>query len=295
MGSRRTLILIAAVAVGALAAFAIFNYVGGIEDRANEDARRVRVVKITDTIPQGLTGQEALDRGLLDLDAAIAQEFFPPNAILDVNTILTSVAVSDLAQNSVLVEGMFVQAQNTQITNARRIATGNVAITISVDDVRGVAGLIVPGDYVNMMAIPSSSICAGEPTAGEGAPEAPGGTVNPADLVVFCNPARMVYQGVRVLFVDRSPIPLPGEQVVNDDPNNPAAAANTGLLTLSVPPDAARVIASVGNDQWYLTLLPTDYDPAALPAFDPLTPTLPGEDPAVLTPYGPDGFQDDTP
>ena len=41
MSSRRTLILIAAIAVGALAAFAIFNYVGGIEDRASQDVERV--------------------------------------------------------------------------------------------------------------------------------------------------------------------------------------------------------------------------------------------------------------
>ena len=56
MSSRRTLILIAAIAVGALAAFAIFNYVGGIEDRANEDVQRVSVIRITQDIPQGLTG-----------------------------------------------------------------------------------------------------------------------------------------------------------------------------------------------------------------------------------------------
>ena len=46
MSSRRTLILIAAIVVGALAAFAIFNYVGGLEDKAYENAQRVPVIRV---------------------------------------------------------------------------------------------------------------------------------------------------------------------------------------------------------------------------------------------------------
>ena len=83
MSSRRTLILIAAIAIGALAAFAIFNYVGGIEDRANENARRVEVIRVARDIPRGLTGREAIDQGYLELDAEIAAEFLPATAVQD--------------------------------------------------------------------------------------------------------------------------------------------------------------------------------------------------------------------
>lgn len=277
------MILIAAIAVGALAAFAIFNYVGGIEDRANDNARRVPVIRIAQDIPRGLTGTEARDQGYLDLDAEIAAEFLPATAVTDVETILTKVAVADLATGQVLVENMFVDPINAQVTAARRIQTGHVAITISVDNIRGVAGLIVPGDFVNMMATPGENQCGAATAEGE-TPE--GETLGETQLL--CQPARMVYQGVQVLFVDRSPIPLPGEQTAAD---GTATAAPSGTLTLSVPPQAAQVVASVTSGQWYLTLLPTDYVPTALPAFDPLAPLLPGEDPAQLTPYGPEGFQ----
>jgi pilus assembly protein CpaB len=286
LNSRRTLILIAAIAVGALAAFAIFNYVGGIEDRANENARRVPVIRIAQDIPRGLTAQEARDQGYLDLGAEIAAEFLPATAVTDIETITTKVAVADLATGQVLVENMFVDPINAQVTASRRIETGNVAVSVSVDNIRGVAGLIVPGDYVNMMAIPSGSSCEAGTEADAAAAEAPAAT--PTDPAVFCSPARMVYQGVQVLFVDRSPVPLPGEQTAAD---GAAAPANNGLLTLSVPPAAAQVIASVGSDQWYLTLLPVDYTPAPVPAFNASAPTLPGEDAARLTPYGPGGFQ----
>lgn len=296
MSSRRTLILIAAIVVGAMAAFAIFNYVGGIEDRANEDVERVTVIRVKQDIPQGLTGQEAFDQGYLDMDAAIAQEFFPPTAVTDVETILSKVASANIAANQVLVENMFVDPLNSQITNARRIQTDRVAITITVDDVRGVAGLIVPGDLVNMMAVPSSDACATETGAAPEGGEAPATAPTSGGGAVFCTPAQMVYQGVQVLFVDRSPIPLPGEQTAaGTDGTGATEVTNTGLLTLSVPPAAAQIIASVGPDQWYLTLVPPDYTPAALPPLDPAVELLPGQDPSQLTPCGPDGCTADAP
>ena len=57
MSSRRTLILIAAVLVGAVAAYALWTYVGGIEDEANDNAKRVQIFKIVQDIPKGPTGK----------------------------------------------------------------------------------------------------------------------------------------------------------------------------------------------------------------------------------------------
>ena len=295
MSSRRTVILIAAIVIGALAAYAVVTYVGGVEDRANDNARRVPVVRVSgDGIPRGLTGQEAMDQGLLE-ETEIASEFFPPTAIEpeELEVIRAKAAVSDLAPGQVLVEDMFVDPINSQITAARRIQTDNVAITISVDNVRGVAGLIVPGDFVNIL-VTQDNDCetqSNDPNlpAPEGA-EAPG-----AQPAVLCRTARYLYQQVQVLFVDASPIQLPGEAATATaaDGTTPAVG-NTGLLTLQVPPEAAQVIASAPADGFYLTLLPEDYIPKPLIALDPLIALLPGEDGALLTPYGPEGFPEDS-
>ena len=67
MSSRRTLILIAAVLVGAIAAYALFTYVGGIEDEANDNAERVKIFKIVQDIPKGTFGDEAFAQGLIEL------------------------------------------------------------------------------------------------------------------------------------------------------------------------------------------------------------------------------------
>ena len=63
MSSRRTLILIASIAIGAVAAFALFNYVSGIEDDAYSNAERVDVYVVRQTIPKGYPGEQARAQG----------------------------------------------------------------------------------------------------------------------------------------------------------------------------------------------------------------------------------------
>ena len=286
MSSRRTLILIAAIVIGALAAYAVVTYVGGIEDRANDNARRVPVIRIAGDIPRGMRGAEAEEAGLFER-AEIAAEFVPDNYIQPdaVETVLSKAAVSDLATGQVLVDNMFVNPADATITAARRIAEGNVAITISVDDVRGVAGLIVPGDFVNLMVAQDNGGCGGtEQQAG-----APPGTTG-----ILCRTARMLYQEAQVLFIDTNPVQQPGEAQVTTEEGEVAEAVNTGLITLQVPPAAAQLIASVPPDGFYLSLLPPTYTPTPIPQIDPNITTLPGEDGGQLTPYGPNGLEDDS-
>lgn len=287
------MILIAAIVIGALAAYAVVVYVGGVEDRANENAQRIPILRVAGEIPRGTRGQEAIDAGLIET-AEIAEEFVPPTAIrpTEQDVILRKAAVSDLAEGQVLVENMFVDPVNSQITAARRLTAGNVAITISVDDVRGVAGLIVPGDLVNIMVTQDDGCGDGAAPEGEAADPA----VDPDVTAIACRSARYLYQAASVLFVDNNPVLQPGEasQVAAD--SSVAAPINTGLITLQVPPLAAQFIASVPQEGFYLTLLPEQYTPGPIPPLDPLIALLPGEDAAQLTPCGPTGCDfDNTP
>lgn len=287
------MILIAAIVIGALAAYAVVTYVGGIEDRANDNARRVPVVRVAELIPRGTRGQEAIDGDLLER-AEIAEEFNPPTAISpdELDVIARKAAVSDLAPGQVLVEDMFVDPVNSQITAARRLSPGNVAVTISVDDVRGVAGLIVPGDFINLMVVTESSgLCGGGDLPEDAQAADPAVTDSGLQITtILCRQARYLFQEVQVLFVDDDPVQLPGETATQTaEEAAEEQVANTGLITVQVPPLAAQFIASVPQDGFYLTLLPEDYTPGALPPLDPLLGLLPGEDPAQLTPCGPNG------
>lgn len=272
MSSRRTLILVAAIAIGVVAAFFLFNYVNGVEDRANENAERVSVYMLRSQVPRGTFGEEAEAQELV-VAAEIPRQFLPASAIKDLDAIKGKVAVSDLPANSVLVDGQFVDPTIANTGFSQRLETSGadrVAITISVDQTRGVAGLVVPGDIVDMIVITKRV-----GPEWESLPEETRGE------------AHLLYQNLEVLAVGQSAAPDVGSTSAETASAEEQAAAqqNSGLITLSVPREAAMRIALVANqapDAMYLTLAPKGNTPVPLPP-------LPNEelfDTPGLTPYG---------
>jgi pilus assembly protein CpaB len=280
------MILIAAVVVGAISAFLVFNYVNSADSRARAGAREVDILKVQSDIQKGLSGREAVQQGKI-VHTKIPAEFKPQTAITDESIIADKVAVANYTTGQILVDGMFADPIDNQITFANRVpsdcgaidpATNKpqqcVAVTISVDQVHGVAGVIVPGDLVNVLLVPQSG------QSGSG----------------ITNPARVLYQAVKVLFVDKTAVAQPGETTqTGTSAATPSgqtqSSVNTGLITLEVPAQAAQMIASVSPSELYLTLLPPNYTPEPLPQINPNPSVLPGEDASQLTPYGPTGIQ----
>jgi pilus assembly protein CpaB len=276
VSSRRTMILIAAIAVGLLAAFLVFNYVQGADDRANQDAQRVDVFVIEGDIARGLSGTQAFEQGLI-VEDQIPQEFLPPTAITDPADIDGQVALNNLAPNQVLVNGMFVDPADAQVGFSELLDEGRVAVTVSLDQVRGVAGLLVPGDRVNMLVTQADADGAASPLASN---------------------ARYLFQDVEVLAVGTEAAAQPGENITETaegEETEPVEeeTGDTGLITFSVPPEAAQLIASVPVGSLYLNLVPEDYEPQPLSELDIEAllqdNALPGEQGDELTPYGPDG------
>lgn len=240
MSSRRTIIVLVAAALAAVAALTTFSWLRGVEARAYEGAELVRVFVVQGEIPEGTSGEVALANNLIQ-ESNIPRNFRPDTAMTDLSSIGGLIAARRLAANTVVLEGMFVAPQQAQGAFAKSIKKGSVAVTVSVDQVRGVAGLFVPGDKVNIMVSDGASL-------------------------------RLLYQNVLVLAVGRTTAPGadPGQE-----------QSSTGLITFSVPQDAAAKIAFAATQQGglYLTLVPPDAAPVELPPvnagnlFDgPLTP-----------------------
>ena len=140
-------------------------------------------------------------------------------------------ALNDLSAGQVVVDGMFVEPRAATVSFAQRIPAGQVAITISVDQMHGVANLVVPGDQVNILA-----------TAADG--------------------ERYLFQNVNVLAIGSTPAPQPGETAATT-----TASTGGGLLTFAVPPLAAAKLAIAGGI--YLTLVPPGNQPIAVPPVNP--------------------------
>jgi pilus assembly protein CpaB len=281
------MILIAAIAVGCLAAFVVMNYVSGIEDRANEDAERVPVLVVRADIPQGTPGEQAVEQGWV-VEDEIAQEFLPATRILDFDQISGKVALNNLAANQVLVDGMFVDPTTNSIGVGQRLEENHVAYTISVDSESGVAGLLVPGDLVDIF------YTSGDEASGDS------GETTESSEDVFGEDARLLYHQVRIMAIGTQTAPQPGDEAPlaeGGEEGEEAAPVTSNLLTLDLPIDAAQLMASIPSGSLSLALTGPDYVAQPIPRIDvEEVSDLPGETDArtrfgTLTPYGPDGPQ----
>ncbi len=239
------MILVASTVAGVIAAVAVWAYLGGVQQRANDDARLVKVFVLKEAVARGTTGDQAIDRGLID-EESISEKLRPKAALADVSVIRGKVAAANLVAGQILGDGFFVEPRAVTTSFAQRIPSGQVAISIQVDSVRGVANLIAPGDRVNLL-VPS--------------PEG----------------MRTLFQNVDVIAVGQTPAPGPGE-------TPPPAGAGSGLITFSVPPLAAERIAQAASTVGaglYLALVAPDNQPVPLPPISPGT-LFQG----TLSPYG---------
>jgi pilus assembly protein CpaB len=231
VGSKRTIILVVALVVGALAGYLLYNYVNGVEDRAYQNADRVGVFVVKQPIPANMTGQEALNKRLI-VQAQIPREFRPATALVDSSTINAKLAKTDLAVGQVVVDNMFVDKVDATSTWRDRLGT-NVAITVQLDQVKGMAGILQAGDEVTLLVELD-------------------GAENPA------NPAparsvRFLYSNVQVMAINGQ-----GASVAGAPGGDPVAVG--GPITFRVPLKAAEKIALAGT-KMYIALEPVDFVP----------------------------------
>lgn len=230
--------------MAAIAAFANYAYLSSVQDRAYKGAERLKVFVIAKDIPKGTGGEQAVQEEFIKADE-MPREFRPATAITAVASILPNIAITNLSVGQVVVEGMFVNPVEVPgITFSERIPAGHVAITVQVDQVRGVAGLLVPGDKVNI-------------------------------LVKDGGLERYLFQNVPIIAIGTTAAPQAGDVA-------PALNPGSGLITFSVTPEAAAKIALAASSDLYLTLVPKDHqerpvDPASPENLftGPLVPTLP--------------------
>ncbi len=273
MSSRRTLILVGAIVIGVIAALLIYNYVQGIDDRANNNAKLVDVYVAKSDILRGTAGEQAASSKAID-KSQIPQQFKPATAISTTDQLAKKVALFDIPANSVIVDNMFVDPASSQITFRQRLTNKNyVAMSISTDQVHGVAGFLVAGDEVNM-AIKQSQAKPPETWTG----------------LKLDSVYQYLYQKVYIIAVGGNTVLAPGETTSTAAGGTASTTtSDSSILTLEVPPDAALWIMSGQDQGFYLSLTPKDYVPAVVPTPPFIIPTLPGQDPGQLTPYGPAG------
>lgn len=255
MRGRRSVIVAVALVLGVVAGGAAYAFLHNVQQRAYNGAKLADVYIASGTIPKGATGAAAVGAGLIT-KTQIPAKFRPAGTVTDLASIQGQVALADIPTGQVVVGGLFASPSAVAGTAAQSIQKGDVALTVSVDPVHGVAGLPQPGDQVDILV-----------SLNHGTQEA------------------FLYQNVPVLAV--------GTALANRPTQATATAATTGsgpatggqasgqaagsapapssnLVTFAVSPDAAARIAFAqqgggGVDGIYLALVPPGNTPIAEP------------------------------
>jgi Flp pilus assembly protein CpaB len=280
--------LVGSILIGALAGFALLNYVNGVESDVRGEVQRVPVFVISGDVPAGTTASDVQQTGRIE-ERLVESGFRPANAVSDLSQIQGRIALNTLAANQILVSGMFADPELVETTYADLIADDHVAFSMTIDKSKAVNGFIEPGDFVDMIVLGEPPQTAGEEDAFESS----------AATSPYKRPARYLYRGVRIVSIDRDIVGSVAAPTSGDGLDGEAEGEGQGGsldITLAVPASAAQRILSVNETDIVLSLLPSNWEPTAqtnevLDAIL-LDEDLPGENPDLITPFGPEGFVD---
>ncbi len=275
MSSRRTMILIGAIAIGGLAAFLTMNYVNGVESDSADKNQMVTVLVAASPLAKGSSADQALASQAIRTAQRRRSEL-PASAVVRPEDISGQVAAVDFGGGEVITSMMFLPIQELTGSKGGSIDAGNVAVTIMVEPDAGVAGLIQPGDSINIMALgPVAPDTAGSSTASLSKASADG--FSPWSLG---QPYVYAFQDVKVLGVGKN-LGAPVTATAASPGAEPAAATppatDSNLITVQIPADQAPLLISLRGAGLYLTLNRPDYEAAPIPFVNSL-PSFSGED-----------------
>jgi pilus assembly protein CpaB len=278
---RRAIVLLVALVLAGLAAWAVWNYLQNVENEIVEGQEIVEVYRAGEAIAEGTDGAILLSDfnsgGVLITLSEDQAEDVPVGAITtpeQLNQVLTDrVAAGPIAAGSILNESQWAAITVNVVPLAEEIPSGKQAMTIATDNIKGINGFVEPGDRVNMILtidIPENLL----PDELAGIAEQPAVPEEgaQAEAVAAVTYTRFVLQGLPVMATGRDIRPEEGApDTVEVDPETTGDTTPEGepveeelgndtTFTLEVTPEQAERIAyATENGSIWLTLVPGDF------------------------------------
>lgn len=201
MNSRRTTLIVAIVlAIGA--GWLTLNYLSSLQRQTNANSAPRMVIVAAQDIPARVTITPQMLAHVERPTSAV-----DPNTLADTQQAVGALTLITIPAGSSITSAMIGHPQDVGLPV--RLKPGMRAVSVQIDKVKGVSGLVEPGDYVDVIADP--------PRAG---PEPP--------------PASAILRGVRVLAI--------GESLENSSATPSPQEANSTTVTLEVTPKQADLL-----------------------------------------------------
>lgn len=265
---RRALVLLVALLLAGVAAFAVYTFVENYKSDVDEERVKVVVFRAIQAVPEGQDGDLFLQTPMWQVSED--EQVDAPDGFIATEDELRAViggmvAVGPIAQNQILTRDQWVSLSVDITPLAEQIPAGSQALTISTDQVKGVNGFVRPGDRINAIlttevpaALLPENVPGFEIPTDDG--EEPAEDESSQSLTV----TRFVLQNIPVLAVDRDVRPQEGERqevdvaVEGEEGAEPEVPAT--VFTLEVDAEQAeKFVYAFENGSVWLTLVPADY------------------------------------
>jgi len=285
---RRAIVLLVALILAGLAAWAVWNFMQNVRGEAEAGQEQVTVFRAgTGGIAEGTEGNILISdfdgAGTLIVAGVDEIEDVPLDAVQseeELRQVLTNrIAAGPISEQGIITRSQWADVSVDIQPLAEQIASGNQAITISTSDIQGINGFVEAGDRINMIItldiefdlIPIEGAPTLPPPEGEEPVE------GEEEEIVTVTYTRYVLQGLNVLAAGRDirleeDEDLTGQIDADTDPGtgtDPATGTeaepeeeqgNSTVFTLEVTPDQAeRIVFAFENGSVWLTLVPEDF------------------------------------
>lgn len=145
----RLAILAAAVVLGVLAAVLTGRYLASLERGVSAKDEPVEVLVAQDALAKGMSAEELIERKLV-APVKVPRRYVAEGAVSAVSTLQGKVLAEEVSKGEQITQARFRYPREAGL--AFTVPEGHVAVAISSDAVKGVAGLIKPQDFVMVVA-----------------------------------------------------------------------------------------------------------------------------------------------
>lgn len=230
----KVLIAIVAVALGGVAAFAAFVYLSGVQRAAQAGSTMTDVLVAAQDIPRGTLANDLLSSGMAQV-TKMPLRYIPSGAISSVTGVTDRVLAVPVTKGEVLTTARFQYPSEAGLSY--NVPAGFVAVTVPVDDARGIAELVKPGDRVAVLITVANRTGGGDVTG-------------------------YAVKGARVLAVGRSTGTEAQGTVQGSSGGalggSSSSSSGSKTITLAVSgDDAQKVVFAAEAGRLWLALLPT--------------------------------------
>lgn len=152
MRSRINIILIVAVLFGLAAAYGTYQYLRHMENtyRASGNFVKVAVAKVK------IPARQPIGDQMLEFKE-IPSNYVEPSVIVKKEDVVGKIARSDIYPGEQILKDKVANPKDSGEGLAMLVEPGRRAITVAVNDVTGVAGLLKPGDRVDILGTVSAT------------------------------------------------------------------------------------------------------------------------------------------